>query len=245
MSFCLFTCIEHSDFINDFSEFVKTLAKTSGEYFLLVINCSGRDISDILSESGIENYDIVSNAINPGIVTALNQGMYFSIEKFSHSVYINSKYSLVISEDWLNRVKVFAEQDNFALGGTVRPMKITFSDKLNKLLYATNKKDPSWITTCTDRFMVASYVDGNIFVANNIKLKEVGFLNAKYHNEENYGIGLSFKFMEKRMRLTSIPAIYSSSKDSHRYDIGNKIKEGAGIVCPVKIKSVRDRLIEV
>ena len=245
MSYCIFTYVESRNDVGNFAEFVKTLSKTSGDYFFLAINCSRENIHDIIRDSGIVEFEVLQNVIGPGHVTLVNQGMRFAMENFSLSIYINSKCSLVASGDWLMNVDKFANNDDFSIGGSKLPIRITFSESLNKLLYATNKKDPSWISNCVNKLMITYYVDGNIFVVNNRKMKEVGFLDRKYHTKDNCGIGLSFKFMERSFELTDIPCIYSSHSDFCRHDIGNKIKEGADIVCPVVIKSVRDRILEV
>lgn len=245
MKCCIFTCVEKNEDVDNFFDFCRTLSKTSGEYRFLVINCSNISLDQHIKKAGVENFNVINNVTNPGFITCLNQGLHLSIENFDRSIYINSKYSMITSGSWLNKIKKSIFDDGFSIGGHERKIRVTFSDKLNKLLYATNRSDPSWIMKYVDKFMVTSYIDGNIFVVNSKKMKKIGFLNKKYHTKDNFGIGLSFKFMEKSFKLTNIPCVYSSDRDSYRFDIGDKIKSGSDIVCPVTIGGIRKKILEM
>ena len=86
-------------------------------------------------------------------------------------------------------------------------------------------------------------VDSKIFMVNNKNVKLVGFPNSNSCESNSYGIEFSFKFLQKKMNVVSIPEIKSSIKDDLRMDIGNSIKLGKKIICPVVSSSVRERFI--
>jgi len=245
MRYCIFTIIRKEFDLINFEEFIRSLSDTVGDYFFLVISAVKKDIEGILKSNGIRDFYVLHNCVDPGLVTLINQGLSYGVEKFKYSIYINSSKSLVTSKNWLEEINFrISEKKDFSLGGSVKPLKITFGNEFNKILYSINRRDPSWISRCTNKLMITNFVDGNIFITDNSKLKQVGLLDNRYHSEKNFSIALSLKFLEKGLSLTDIDSIYSSTKDSMRHDIGNVIKAGAKIVCPVIIRSVRQRILE-
>jgi hypothetical protein len=243
MKYCICTYVDKDFNSINFSEFIESLSYTSEEFFLLIVSSANKDLNNICKKFKINNFEIIENAVDLDFVTIINQCINYSSD-FECSIFINYKKSLIVSPYWLSKINNFVDEGSFAMGGSVNPLKMTFSEEFNKILYSINKKDPSWIANCTNRFMISNFVDCNIFVINNKKMKEVGFLDSRYVTEKNYHIALSLKFMEKGFTLTDIPNIYSSSKDSLRYDVGDEIKNGVDIICPVVLSSVRKRLLE-
>jgi len=161
MSVCIIAIVGKKTRPENFLEFYETLRKTIGDYFLCVVNSSSERFREIET---LKNINVIQNNIDPGYVTSINQGLYFSLSSgFKYTVSINADYSLVADGDWLNNaLKSFSETDG--IGGTIYPVKITNSDVVKRILYSIDSSgDISWFSKWLNRYMVTSFIDSNIF----------------------------------------------------------------------------------
>lgn len=240
MSICITAIIEKDTAPENFLDFYKGLQRTSGDYDLCVVNNSENNFRDI-TDDGV---DLIQNAIDPGFVTAANQGLHFSYSSgYDYTIVINSSYTIVAKEDWLKNIfEEFGEDEG--VGGNVFPVKVTGTEQVGKVLYSISPSgDISWLSQWLNRYMITTSVDSNIFVINNKFLSDIQMPNSAYCTHKLYGFSLSLSFMKIGKPPVHLNSIYSSQNDVRRYDIFEEIKEGAGIVYPVIIDSVRKRFI--
>jgi len=242
MKICINVLIEKDAPTENFLEFFETLKKTSGNFSVCIVNNSSNRFLGIADDTPFDNVHFIQNNVDVGFVTATNQGLYNSSSKFDYSFCVNSKYALVVEKDWLTKAMGSLGAGGH-YGGHIFPVKITNSEKMQKILYSIcDSNDLSWLSKWANRYMVLPCIDNNIFVVKNSSLESIRLPNSKYCDASSYGISLSLSFMKVGFSPTSLESIYSSQTDTHRYDIFSVIKNGAGIVYPVVIDSVRNRL---
>lgn len=238
---CVNAIIEKDSSIENFLDFYKTLRKTSTDYHLCIINNSNDKLKKYDKEDFIT---VIDNNIDVGFVTACNQGLHFAkSSNFQYALSINTKYSLIANENWLENIfQDFGNQN--VLGGTVCPVRITDSEKIKKILYTVSKNDGiKWLEKWVNNHMVTSYVNENIFIINNDFFNKIKLPDSRFCDKDSYGLALSLSCMKSGNELTNIDSIYSLSQDNYRFDIFKIVEKGASILHPVVLDYVRKRFL--
>lgn len=240
MSICVNVIIQKNTPPENYIKFLETLKKTLGDFCVCIVSACHIVSKDLPLNYNIAN--IIENNIDPGFATLVNQGLFFSSSSgFDYSISVNSKYALVVKEEWLRDVlKQLSKDSN--IGGTVYPAKINNSNSIKEVLYSINASaNLNWLSKWVNRYMMISFVDGNIFIVRNSFINKIKLPASKFCDSSLYGIFLSLSSMRVGQAPQNIESIYSSSNDIHRYDIFPVIEKGAGIIYPVVIDSVRAR----
>jgi len=239
MKICVNVLIEYDSLFENVIDFMETLRKTKGDFSVCVVNNSPRRFIELENCDWFDDINIIWNNIDVGFVTSVNQLLNYS-SKYDYSFFINSKYALVVKDDWME-IAIKDLGDEF-LGGHIFPVKMTNSEKIQKILYSISSTDLSWLSKWTNRYMVLPCINRNAFLIRNSGLNSIKIPNSKYCDDSSYGLALTMAFMEGGMGPVSLKSIYSSDLDAHRHDIFSVIKQGAGLINPVVIDSVRNRL---
>ena len=242
MDFSIATCIKKNVDRGKVEQFVYSLSKTSYPFHFFVVNNSDFDLNPIIKKYGIENYYEIRNAIDVNPVTCINQVLYNTMDLSEYTVYVNSSDSLVVNEDWLKGLLRY-RSENFGIGGTVFPLKISNSPEMLKIIQSSSADGIDWLSKKVNRYMMVNCVDSNIFMIKNKNLKISSLPDMKSCTESSYGVEMSFRFLSNDFAIINIEEINSSSKDNFRFDIGDAIRKGAKIICPVVSSSVRERII--
>lgn len=240
MNICLNLIIEKDCPVENFLSFMSGLKSSKGDFSLCIVNNSSNRFTEIEKYKNCNNIHIIWNNIDVGFVTAVNQSLYYSSSISDYSFIINCKYAVIVNPNWI--LSSLNNLGKESLGGHLFPVKITNSELVKKLLYNISPNDVSWLSNWLNQYMVISSINSNIFLVKNSFLSKINYPDSNFCSNFSYGLSLSLSFMKNGMAPVSLKNIYSSNNDDYRYDIFSVIKNGAEIIYPVTIDSVRKKL---
>jgi hypothetical protein len=241
MKICVNVLIEREAPIENAFDFMSSFSKTDGDFSVRIINNTKSRICKTDFTEEFKDIEVMWNNIDPGFVISTNQSLYNS-RNFDYSFCINSSYALVVDADWMK--DAISDLGSGALGGCLSPIKMSNSEKVQKILYYLSPSSIEWLSKWVNRYMVVPCVNRNAFLINNSFLENIKMPSSKYCEDQMYGLAMTLSFMKNGNSPTSLKSIYASDVDRCRNDIFPIIKQGAGLICPVVIDSVRRRLMK-